>query len=167
LTTLYLAGAKNIDSCRARKEDLQHATPVDIPMVPSSSITITAHDESLACSGFSLGELDRLGNFEFIADYFGGLSLSPRRGNKGTIFMGLTRSGASTLQRAMIKDSTEEFLTTSSGEGSFSHPSPRQDSTGAPFAPTATTTWKENAPASHDKVSPANGGPMAKNQPPL
>jgi hypothetical protein len=36
----------------------------------------------------------RLGNFEFITDYFGGLSLSPRRGNEGAIFVGLTHSGA-------------------------------------------------------------------------
>jgi hypothetical protein len=31
------------------------------------------------CSGFSLGETVYLGSFEFITDYFGGLSLSPRR----------------------------------------------------------------------------------------
>jgi hypothetical protein len=34
-----------------------------------------------------------LGNFEFIADYFCGLSLSPRRGNEGAIFVGLTHNG--------------------------------------------------------------------------
>jgi hypothetical protein len=116
-------------------------------MVPSSSIPITADGERLACGGFSLDEPIHLGNIEFITDYFNGLSLSPRRGNKDAIFVGLTRSGASTPQWTMIEDSTKKFLTALSGEESFSHPSPRRCRTGAPFACTATTTWKENAPA--------------------
>jgi hypothetical protein len=32
-----------------------------------------------------------------------------------------------------------------SGEGNFSHLSPRQCSTWAPLTPTTTVTWKENA----------------------
>jgi hypothetical protein len=96
LTTLYLASAKNTDSWRARKGDLYRATPLDISMVPSSSITITADGERLACGGFSLSEPVGLGNFEFIADYFGGLRLSHRRGNEGAIFVGSTHSRAST-----------------------------------------------------------------------
>jgi hypothetical protein len=135
----------NTDSWCSRKGYLQHATPLDVLMVPSSSIPITADGERLACGGFSLDEPIHLGNIEFITDYFNGLSLSPRRGNKDAIFVGLTRSGASTPQRAMIEDSTEKFLTALSGEGSFSHPSPRRCRTGAPFACTATTTWKENS----------------------
>jgi hypothetical protein len=125
LTNLYLASAKNTDSWRARKVDLQRATPLDVPMVPSSSIAITADGKRLACGGFSPNEPVCLRNFEFITDYLGGLSLSPRRGNEDAIIVGSTRSGASTPQRATIEDSTEEFLTASSGEGSFDHPSPR------------------------------------------
>jgi hypothetical protein len=67
-------------------------------MVPSSAILVVADSEHLTCSGFSLGETVFLRNFEFIADYFGGLSLSLRRGDEGTAFMGSTRSGASTLR---------------------------------------------------------------------
>jgi hypothetical protein len=67
-------------------------------MVPSSAILVVANSERLTCSGFSLCETVCLGNFEFIADYFGGLSLSLRRGDEGTAFMGSTRSGASTLR---------------------------------------------------------------------
>jgi hypothetical protein len=37
--------------------------------------------------GFSLGEPIRLRNSEFITDYFGALSFSPRRGNEGAIFV--------------------------------------------------------------------------------
>jgi hypothetical protein len=64
-------------------------------MVPSSSIAFVADGERLMCGGF-LGEPIRLGNFKFIADYFGSLSLSPRRGDEGTAFVGSTRSRAST-----------------------------------------------------------------------
>jgi hypothetical protein len=116
-------------------------------MVPSSSIAIAADGERLTCGGFSLGEPIRLGNFEFIIDYFSSLSLSPRRGNGGCAFVGSTRSGACTPQWATMEDSTKEFLIVSSGKGSIDHPSPRWHSTGASFTPTTTTTRKENTPA--------------------
>jgi hypothetical protein len=86
-------------------------------MVPSFAITVTADGERLTCGGFSLGESVRLGSFEFITDYFGGLSRSPRRGDSGAAFMGSTHNGTPSPQRTMIEDSIEEFLTTSSGEG--------------------------------------------------
>jgi hypothetical protein len=114
-------------------------------MVPSSSIAVAADGEHLTCGGFSLGESVHLRNFEFIVDYFSGLSLSPRRGDEGPAFVASTHNDASTLQWAMMEDSTEEFLTASNGEGSFSHPSPRRRSTGASFATATTTTRKENA----------------------
>jgi hypothetical protein len=116
-----------------------------IPMVPSSSIIVTVNGQRLTCGGFSLTEPVHLGNFEFITNYFDSLSLSPKRGNEGTVIVGSTRSGASTPHRATIEDSTEESLMASSKEGSFSHLSPRWCSTGGSFAPTA-VTWKESAP---------------------
>jgi hypothetical protein len=66
---------------------MQRATPLEVPMVASSSVAMTPDGEHLACIGLSLDEPVHLGNFEFIADYFSGLSLSPRRGNEGIIFM--------------------------------------------------------------------------------
>jgi hypothetical protein len=74
-----LAVRKNNDSWHARKEDLQRAFPLDVPMVPSSTITIAIDGERLTCAGFSLSEPVCLRNFKFIADYFGDLSL-PLRG---------------------------------------------------------------------------------------
>jgi hypothetical protein len=65
-------------------------------MVLSSSITVAADSEHLMCGGFSLSEPVCLGNFKFITDYFGGLSLSTRRGNEGVIFVSSTCNGAST-----------------------------------------------------------------------
>jgi hypothetical protein len=103
-------------------------------MVPSFVITITIDSEHLMCGGFSLGETVHLGSFEFIADYFSSLSFSPWRGNSGATFMGSTRSGIPSPQRAMIEDSVEQFLMVSSGEGGFSLPSP-----------VTTTPWMENA----------------------
>jgi hypothetical protein len=90
--------------------------PQVVLMVPSSSITIVADGECLTCGGFTLCKLVRLENFEFITDYFSGLSLSPRRSDEGAIFVGSTRIGASTPQQAMIEDSAEEYLTASSEE---------------------------------------------------
>jgi hypothetical protein len=114
-------------------------------MVPSSATTVVANGEHFTSGGFFLGETVRLGNFEFIADYFDGLSLSPRRDDAGATFMGSTHSRASTLWWAMIEDSAEEFLTTSSREGSFGLPSPRRRGMGASLAPITTTPWMENA----------------------
>jgi hypothetical protein len=92
-----LAGAKNIDSWHARKGDLQCAFLLDVLMVPSSAINITIDGGSLMCDGFSLGETVRLGSFEFIVDYFDGLSLSPRRGDSSAAFMGSTCHGTPSL----------------------------------------------------------------------
>jgi hypothetical protein len=108
-------------------------------MVPSSTIAVIADGESLTCGGVSHGETVCLKNFDFIADYFSGLSLSHRRDNEGNAFMGATHSTASTPWWDMIEDSTEEFLTASSGEGSFNLPSPRRRNTIALPAPAATT----------------------------
>jgi hypothetical protein len=47
----------------------------------------------------------------------------------------------------MIEDSVEEFLTVSSGEGSFGLPSPRRRDTWASLDPATTTPWMENVPA--------------------
>jgi hypothetical protein len=74
LTTLYLAGAKNTDSCCARKGNLQCAFPLYVLMVPSSVLTIATDSDRLMCGGFSLSETIHLGSFKFIADYFSGLS---------------------------------------------------------------------------------------------
>jgi hypothetical protein len=93
-------------------------------MIPSSVITIAANSERLMCDGFSLGETVHLGNFEFIADYFGGLSLFPRRGDSGVAIMGSTRSGAPSPWWVMIEGSDEEFLMVSSAEGALASPLP-------------------------------------------
>jgi hypothetical protein len=117
-----LVNAQNTNSWCTKKGDLQCAFPLDVPMVPSSTIIIATDVEHLTCGGFPLGKTIRLGSFEFIANYFCGLSLSPRRGDLGAAFMGSTRSGTPSLQRAMIEDSTEEFLMASSGEGASASP---------------------------------------------
>jgi hypothetical protein len=130
LTTLYLISAKNTFSWCARKGDLQRTFPLDILMVPSSAFIIAADGERPSCDVFSLGESICLGSFEFIADYFGGLSLSPMRGDSGAAFMGSTCSGTLSLRWTMTEDSTEEFLTTSNGEGDSVLPSQRRCVTG-------------------------------------
>jgi hypothetical protein len=99
LTTPKFVSAENTDSWHARKLDFQRAFPLDVLMVPSSVLS-SADGEHLTCGGFSLGETIHLGISEFIAHYFGGLSLSPRRSDSGTTFMGSTHSGV-TVPRAV------------------------------------------------------------------
>jgi hypothetical protein len=99
-------------------------TTNNVPMVPSSVITVATGGECLMCDGFSLGETARLGSFEFIADYFGSLSLSPKRGDSGATFMRSTHRGTPSPGCAMIDDSIKEFLTMSSGEGGPPSPLP-------------------------------------------
>jgi hypothetical protein len=92
LTTLYFAGAENTDSWHAMKGDLQCGFPLDVPLVHSSALTISADGERLTCGGFSLSEAVHSGSLEFIAEHFGGLSLSPMRNDLGGTFMGSTHS---------------------------------------------------------------------------
>jgi hypothetical protein len=140
LTTLILPVEKTNSWC-ARKGDLQRAFPLNVLMILASAITVIADGECLTCSGFSLGKTIHLRNFEFIVDYFGGLSFSLGRGVEGATFMSSTRSRASTPRWAMTKESTEEFLTVSGREGSFNLPSTRRRSAGAPLTLAATTPW--------------------------
>jgi hypothetical protein len=78
-------------------------------MVYSFALAVSTNGECMMCSGFSLSENIRLGSFEFIIDYFGGLSLSPRRSDSDTSFMGSTHSGPLYPRRALIDDSTDKF----------------------------------------------------------
>jgi hypothetical protein len=57
-------------------------------MVSSFVLAMAVNGERLMCSGFSLSKTIHLGSFKFIVDYFGSLSLSPRRGDSGAAFMG-------------------------------------------------------------------------------
>jgi hypothetical protein len=136
-----LAGAENIESWHIRKGDLQCVFLLDIMMVASSTITVTTDDERLMCGGFSLDEAIHLRSFEFIMNYFSGLSLSPRRGDSSATFMGSTHSGTPSPWWAMIEDCAKEFLMASSGEGALGLPFPRRRGTGAPIAPVATIPW--------------------------
>jgi hypothetical protein len=100
-------------------------------MVPSSAITVAASGERLLCGGFFLGETICLGKFDFIADYFRGLSLFRRRGDSVIAFMVSTHRGgggwgASSPRWAMTEVSTEEFVTPSSGDRGFGLPSPKR-----------------------------------------
>jgi hypothetical protein len=136
-------------------------------MVSSSAITVAADSECFMCGGFSLGVTIRLENFEFIADYFDVLSLSTRRGDEGTTLMGSIHSGASTPWRAMIEDSAEDFLTASSGDGSFSLPSPQKAHRGG-LAHSCHNHIMDGECFSHigdDDGSPVDGGAAAGNQP--
>jgi hypothetical protein len=72
-------------------------------------LAFSTDGECLTYNGFSLSETVHLGSFEFIANYFGGLSLSQRRCDSDTAFMGSTCSWPPSPWWSMVKLSTEEF----------------------------------------------------------
>jgi hypothetical protein len=90
-------------------------------MVHSSTLTVTTNGEHLTSGGFSLIESVHFGSLEFIADYFGSLSVSPKGSDSGVIFIGMTHNGSPSLHTIM-KGSTDEFYTASSREGSSDLP---------------------------------------------
>jgi hypothetical protein len=106
LTTLYLASAKNTNSWHDKKEDLQHAFPLDVSMVPSLVLVVAADGERLSCDVYSLGETICFRSLEFIVICFGSLSLSPKGSDSGSIFMGMARSGLPSLC-TILEDSTD------------------------------------------------------------
>jgi hypothetical protein len=62
-------------------------------MVHSSVLAVTTNSEHLTCHGFSLGEIICFGSLEFVANYFGGLSLSPKEIDLGAAFRSTTHNG--------------------------------------------------------------------------
>jgi hypothetical protein len=107
-------------------------------MVHSSMLVVTIDGACLTCGSFSLDKTIRFGSLEFIIDYFGSLSLSPKEGDSGAIFVGTTHSGSPSLWD-MIEDSLDEFYTTFRGDGSFGLPVSRRLRTRASPAPIAIT----------------------------
>jgi hypothetical protein len=67
LTILYLAGAKNIDSWRARYEELQRAFPLDVLMVPSPKLSFVANGHNPTSVGLVPGSTIHFGKLEFTA----------------------------------------------------------------------------------------------------
>jgi hypothetical protein len=124
LITLYLIGAKNIDSWCARKGDLQLAFPLYVLMVLSLMLIVIVDGECLSCNVFSLGETIHFRSLEFTADRFGGLSLSPMGDGSSAAVMGSTHGETPSPLWAMTEDSIEEFDTASDKEGRINLPSP-------------------------------------------
>jgi hypothetical protein len=60
-------------------------------MVPSSVLAIAADNERLSCGGFSLSKTIHFGILEFIANCFGGLSLSSMGDGLDAIIIGPAR----------------------------------------------------------------------------
>jgi hypothetical protein len=93
-------------------------------MVPSSALTVATDGERPSCNFFFLSETICFGSLKFIANYFGGLSLSPMGDGSGATVMGSTHGGTPSPLWAMAGDSIEEFHTASDGEGRIDLPSP-------------------------------------------
>jgi hypothetical protein len=118
--------------------------PLNILMVHTSMLAVITDGKCLTYGGLSLGETVCFRSLKFIADYFGSLSLSPKGNDSGTVFVGMTHGGSPSLQ-TILENSTNEFYTTSSGEGSSGFPISQRSSMGTPPPPIATIPWPEDA----------------------
>jgi hypothetical protein len=115
--------------CQCKKHRQLARFPLDVLMVHSSTLAITTDGEHLTGGGFSLGETICFRSLEFIADYFGLLSLSPKGSNSDAIFTGITHSRSPSLW-TILEKSIDEFYMTSSGDGSSGLPLPQRHSMG-------------------------------------
>jgi hypothetical protein len=77
-------------------------------MVHSSTLAIVTDGEHLTYGSLSLGETVHFRSLEFIFDYFGSMSLSPKGNVSGTVFVGMACNGSPSL-RTILEDSTDEF----------------------------------------------------------
>jgi hypothetical protein len=114
-------------------------------MVHSSILAVTTDSKHLTYGVFSLSETVRFESLEFIADCFDNMSLSTKGSESSAVFIGTTSSGSPPLC-TILKGSTNEFYTASSGEGSSGLPISRRRSMGTPPAPIATAPWSKDAP---------------------
>jgi hypothetical protein len=105
---------------------------------------VTTNGERLTCGSFSLGKTVHFGSLECITDCFDSLSLAPKGNDSGAIFMGITCSGLPSMC-TILKDSTYEFYTTTSEEGSSGFPISQRCSMGTPLVRIMTTLWLEDA----------------------
>jgi hypothetical protein len=105
-------------------------------MVPSSALAIATGSQCLSSNVFSLNKTIRFRSLKFIADQFGGLSLSPMGDGSVADIIGSTHSGLPSPPRAMTWDSTEQFPTVLNMEERVDLPSPRRHGMGASIAPT-------------------------------
>jgi hypothetical protein len=138
--------------------------PLNISMVHSSILVITTDSKHLTYGVFSLGETVHFESLEFIADCFDNMSLSTKGSESSAVFIGTTSSGSPPLC-TILKGSTNEFYTASSGEGSSGLPISRRRSMGTPPAPIATAPWSKDAPTPQTMMTVLHG-PYYHNQTP-
>jgi hypothetical protein len=87
---------------------------LDVSMVHSPKLAVITDGEHLTSVSFTHGESICFGSLEFIADYFGNLSLSDEGKVSCVVIMGMAYNG-SQLLHTFLEDSTNEGDTSSSG----------------------------------------------------
>jgi hypothetical protein len=146
LATLYLAGAKNTYSWRAKKGDLQCAFPLEVLIVYSLKLSFVANTNNPTSIGLTPGETIWFGSLEFTVDRLACLSLSPEEGDSGTIFVGMVHSGLLSLHTT-LDDSSNEGDATSGVGGSSGSLIPLGCNVITPTVPITTTLVPKNTPA--------------------
>jgi hypothetical protein len=135
-------------------------------MVPSSALVVAADGERLSCDIFSLGDTIRFGSIEFIADRFGGLSLSCMGDGLDAAVMGITDGRPPSPLQANVGDYTKEFHTALDGGRRVDLPSPRRHSTGASTVPAMTIPWLETTTTTQPTTTTPLRPAVPRHEPP-
>jgi hypothetical protein len=114
---------KNTDSWHARKGDLQHAFPLDVPMVPSPKLSFITNNNNPTGVGLAPSSAIHFSSLENIVDHFGHLSLSPQERDSGAISIGMVHNGLPSLHATLGESSNEDDTASSTG-GSLGSPYP-------------------------------------------
>jgi hypothetical protein len=100
-------------------------------MIVSLKLSFVAIDNNPTGIGLALGETIHFGSLEFTADRLSRLSLSPKEGDLGFIFVEMVHSGLPSLHTT-LKDSCNEGGTTSGAGGELRIPRPLRVQRGNP-----------------------------------
>jgi hypothetical protein len=114
-------------------------------MVPSLKLAVITDGEHLTDVGFTHGKTIHFGSPEFIADYFGKLSLSDEGKVPDVVFMEMTHNGSPSLH-TILEESANEGDTTSSGGGSSGFSISRGCNMATPSTLITTTPPSEGTP---------------------
>jgi hypothetical protein len=115
---------KNTDSWHARKGDLHHVFPLDVPLVTSPKLSFIANNNNPTGVSIALGTTIHFGSLEFTVDCLGRLSLSPDERDSSAIFIGIVHTRLPSSHTA-LEYSSDEVCTPSSTEGRSRSPGPR------------------------------------------
>jgi hypothetical protein len=102
---------------------LQHAFPLEVPMVPSWKLSFVANGNNPTSVGLALGSTIHFDSLEFNVDCIGRLSLSPQEWDSSAIFIRMVHNASPCLHTTLEESSDEDGAASGVG-GTLGFPNP-------------------------------------------